>query len=469
VPLELSVPRLLTGAGFLVESTPLRRTTRALFDTGDRRLAAGGAELSLNPRDGWMWRRDTLGHPKLAPRQWTAAPDAPPKQLREWTRAYRRGRPLAERAVVVVHSRTHTVRSADSDTRVTVIDERLDERTPSGATPRLRHLQVAPAGAGAAPAVALLSDRALDDASALTLLGPARARAIALRIPEPGQKAVRDLFSRSTTLSLIQWLYFDCELSAGSPDALRKMRVALRRLRSDLQTFTPLLDRGWAEGLREELGRLAARLGVVRDGEVLGERLAGLAALLPEDERRGALPLLDTASTQLALARVQLLDELAQPAYVQLLDRVVDGVTAPRWKKGGGDLRVERLARRPWRRLRSYVEAVGDSPEDAQLHRIRILAKRARYAADACVPAAGAPAAECAARLAALQTVLGEHHDAVVTREWLHRESQAIAGVSFTAGEMAALELRRVTKAAREWRDEWARASRSESWRWLGS
>ncbi len=46
-------------------STPSTRSTRALFDTGDRRLAAAGGELSLNRREGWRWRRDTLGHPKL--------------------------------------------------------------------------------------------------------------------------------------------------------------------------------------------------------------------------------------------------------------------------------------------------------------------------------------------------------------------------------------------------------------------
>ncbi|MBJ7594797.1 MAG: CHAD domain-containing protein [Candidatus Dormibacteraeota bacterium] len=469
VPLETSVPRLLIQAGYKVTSSASSRSTRSLFDTGDRRLAAGGGELSLNRRDGWRWRRDTLGHPKLTSREWSAPSNAPQAQLLDWTRAYRRGRPVAERAVVTIHSRRHTVASAHADSVLTLVEERLDEHTQTGATPRLRHVQVVEAGANATSAIAVLAEASVDDAPALALLGRARARAPRLRIPDPSATEARDVFTRSTTLSLIQWLYFDGELPAGSPEALRKLRVALRRLRSDLQTFAPLLDREWADGLRDQLGRQATRLGVVRDLEVLGDRLAALVALLPEAERPAALPLLDTAGTQLAAARVELLDELGRAEYLEVLDRAVDAVTAPRWKDGDGDPRATRLARRPWRRLRSYVEALSDTPDDAELHRVRILAKRARYAADACVPAAGAPAAECAAQLAALQTVLGEHHDGVTTRDWLQREAEAMSGVSFIAGELAALELPNVRRASKVWRDEWAKISPSRNWRWLRS
>jgi CHAD domain-containing protein len=469
VPLELSVPRLLTQAGFRVETGPSRRTTRALFDTRDRRLAAAGGELSLNRRDGWRWRRDTLGHPKLTSREWTAPPDAPQAQLLEWARAYHRGRAVAQRVTVTVHSRRHEVRSDNADSLLTLVEERLDEQGTSGPTPRLRHVEVVEAPADATALIATVRGAAIEDAPTLALLRPASTRAHRLRIPSTGQTDARDLFTRSTTLSLIQWMYFDCELSSGSPDALRKLRVALRRLRSDLQTFAPLLDRAWADELRDELGGLASRFGYVRDREVLGERLSGLVELLPETERAAALPLVDTASTQLAAARVELLGQLGRPQYMQVLEDVVAAVTSPRWTSADGDVAVARLARRPWRRLRSYAVSLDKRPEAAQLHRVRILAKRARYAADACVPAAGAAAAESAAQLASLQTVLGEHHDAVVTRDWLRREADAIAGVSFIAGELAALELRNIHDAADRWREQWLQASRPRLWRWLRS
>jgi CHAD domain-containing protein len=469
VPVELSVPRLLTEAGYRVQSTPSTRSTRTLFDTGDRRLAAAGSELSRGRRDGWRWRRGTLGHPKLTSREWTAPADAPQQQVLDWTRAYRRGRPIAIRATVTVHSRRHQVSSSSSSSLLTLVEERLDERTPSGSTPRLRHLEVTDSTREAAAAIGALRDAALEDTTTLALLRPRLLRAPRLALPDATRTAARDLFTRSATLSLIQWLYYDCEVPGGSPDALRKLRIALRRLRSDLQTFAPLLDRAWADALRDQLGVLGARLGLVRDGEVLVDRLAGLVALLPEAERPAALPLLDAAGMQLAAARAELLDELERPGYVTVIDDVVAAVASPRWKAADDDTAAARLARRPWRRLRSYIEAHGGSPDDAQLHRIRILAKRARYAADMCIPAAGEAAAHSAAQLAALQTVLGDHHDAVVTRTWLQRQAAAVAGTSFVAGELAAIELGRVRDAEAQWRDAWDRASRPESWRWLRS
>ncbi|HEY8674955.1 MAG TPA: CHAD domain-containing protein, partial [Candidatus Dormibacteraeota bacterium] len=167
--------------------------------------------------------------------------------------------------------------------------------------------------------------------------------------------------------------------------------------------------------------------------------------------------------------RAELLDGLARDEYLAAIQSAVAAVTRPQWSDGDDDHAVTRLARRPWRRLREYVAALDDNPDDPHLHRIRILAKRARYAADACVPALGAAAATCAAHLADLQTILGEHHDAVVTREWLRRQAVGATDVSFVAGQLAALELVRLGDANKRWRDAWAAASRRQDWRWLRS
>ena len=47
---------------------------------------------------------------------------------------------------------------------------------------------------------------------------------------------------------------------------------------------------------------------------------------------------------------------------------------------------VPGLVARPWRKLRKAVKALPADPTDPELHRIRILAKRARYAAEAAPP-----------------------------------------------------------------------------------
>jgi CHAD domain-containing protein len=442
-----------------------------LFDTGDRRLAAAGAELSLSQRDGWCWRRDYLGNPKLPVREWSAPAEGATQVVADWSRAYRRGRPLAARARVCVQRRAYVVSGAGLAESLTLTEERVDDGGAGAWTPRLRRLALAGADGGDGDSAVrdLFADVALAETPTLAALRPALVRAPRLRLPRVGATGPRDLFSRSMTLSMTQWLYFDCELSgAGSPDALRKLRVALRRLRSDLQTFAPLLDPEWANELRNRLGGLAARLGTVRDAEVLSARLVELASLLTEVDRAAALPLLDTAASHLAMTRAELLEQLAGDDYLSLVDTALAGVTQPRWAEASGDPpSVTALAAKRWRRLRTYVAGVGETPSDEQLHRVRILAKRVRYAADASVPVAGDAAAASAGRVAVLQAVLGEQHDAVVTREWLRRQADATAGVAFAAGQLAALEVKTMHRASQRWRKAWDAASKKKDWRWL--
>src|SRR5260370_2425936 len=68
---------------------------------------------------------------------------------------------------------------------------------------------------------------------------------------------------------------------------------------------------------------------------------------------------------------------------------------------------VPALARRDWKQLRKGVAALPDQPPDSELHRIRILAKRVRYAAEAAEPIARKIATRTAEDAAALQDVLG--------------------------------------------------------------
>ncbi len=67
------------------------------------------------------------------------------------------------------------------------------------------------------------------------------------------------------------------------PDALHKMRVAKRRLRSALTTFRPLLEHERTDPLRDERRWLAAVLGAARDAEVVHARLRQLVAAEPDD------------------------------------------------------------------------------------------------------------------------------------------------------------------------------------------
>jgi CHAD domain-containing protein len=83
----------------------------------------------------------------------------------------------------------------------------------------------------------------------------------------------------------------------GDSEHVHKARVATRRLRSDLRTFRPVLDRGWVGRMREELRWVGAALGAVRDADVLLEELRSQGASLPKLDAPAAEALLAQLSS----------------------------------------------------------------------------------------------------------------------------------------------------------------------------
>jgi len=75
--------------------------------------------------------------------------------------------------------------------------------------------------------------------------------------------------------------------------------------------------------------------------------------------------------------------------------------------------------------------------------------KRCRYAAEAVSPVIGKRAARFARAAAAVQGVLGEHHDSVRTQAWL-RKPEKPAELLLVAGELLAMERAAATGLATE-------------------
>ena len=123
-----------------------------------------------------------------------------------------------------------------------------------------------------------------------------------------------------------------------------------------------------------------------------------------------------------------------------------------------------------WRSLRKAVHRAARQPTDHHLHKVRIGAKRLRYAAELAVPAVGKQARITAKRAKRLQTVLGHHQDAVVAQAWLRR--QAVAGpgiVGFAAGQLAAAQRRTQLEARAEWACSWHHLDHRGRRRWMTS
>jgi CHAD domain-containing protein len=257
--------------------------------------------------------------------------------------------------------------------------------------------------------------------------------------------------------------------TSGDPEAVHQARVATRKLRSHLRTFGPLLDPEWTEPLRSELGWLAMGLGAVRDREVLLDRLRERTKSLPESDLRSANSLLQILVIEIENLRKKLLTELESMRYVDLLERLVIAAHAPVTLPEADEPALKvlpPLAAGPWRRLRSAVRQLPDPSSDPELHRIRILAKRARYAAEAVAPIVGSAAAAFARAAAKLQTVLGEHQDSVTAQAWL-RSARISGRRAFVAGELIAMEHVAAEEARAKWPKVWKALDRKQLHKWM--
>jgi CHAD domain-containing protein len=281
-----------------------------------------------------------------------------------------------------------------------------------------------------------------------------------------------DVIRSSVASSTIRLVSHDPIARVGEdPEGVHQARVAVRRLRSDLRTFRPLLDRAWADALRVELRWLGRLLAPVRNAEVLEgrlqERIDGMVGL----ELASAKVLLDGLEVDRLEARRRLLGGLDSRRYEELVVRLVRGALEPVPRAGVFDRPAENLGslmNRPWARLSKGAAALGSGSSDAAFHAIRIDAKRVRYGAEALASVFGKRGARFAAAAEELQEVLGEHQDAVVAMAWLadrgiEAEDQAVA---CTAGRLAELESASRDRARKRWPKAWKRLERSKRfWR----
>jgi len=291
--------------------------------------------------------------------------------------------------------------------------------------------------------------------------------------PAPTEKpatTIGELVTASVAGSVEAIREHEAGLRAGQdPDHVRKTRVALRRLRSNLGTFDEFLDEDALGALLEELGVLAGELGALRDREVLAARLEADAAHLPVADRPVAGQVVDQLRSQIGVARTALNSYLDSEAWPRLLGRLEKVAARPPLRQSAAQPAAEvagRLSRDPFSKLRKGVRRLPKKPSDPELHRIRILAKRSRYAAMAVAPVVGAPAQDFAAAAAELQTILGEHQDAVTTEAWL--ESLLLLGpAAFVAGRLAGLERAAAMHARKDWQAAWEALDAPELRAWM--
>jgi CHAD domain-containing protein len=211
----------------------------------------------------------------------------------------------------------------------------------------------------------------------------------------------------------------------NAPDSVHQMRVAARRLRSTLQAYPAILPKSATRHLRAELKWLGEALGEARDDEVLSAYLLTRLASLPAEQVLGPAQARVRAhfAPREASAREALLEALNSARYYTLaaeLDRLLADppLTATAAERADKVLprAIGRAYRRTRRRMHQAQRIAPGAGRDIALHETRKAAKRARYAAEAAQPALGKKTRRFARRMKAVQSVLGDHHDAVNAR-----------------------------------------------------
>lgn len=464
------------GQAWVVGDEVEQRLESVYWDTVDLRLARWGCSLRHRSDEGWTLRLPAGGATR-EPLTFEDPARRPPKVAAALVRGYARRAPLQPMARLSTWRRKVPLRDDAGETLVTVVEDEVSVLQGRRVAARFRELDLVAADDEDA-LVDVVVARLGAAGAAVTEAVPNYVRALGpiASVPEVTAPALSpapsaaEVVTAAIAAAVNTLMLRDPGVRlGGDPEDVHQARVALRRLRSHLRTFKVLVEPDWSAEVRQETGWLAGELGGVRDREVLLERLeSGIEGLEARDRRVGR-SLTDRLRTELDQARAELLAAFESDRYLDLVELLIEAARNPRLTADASAPAAEllpALARRPWRALRRGVQALPEDPPDEDLHRVRILAKRARYAAEAAAVVAGMPASRFAKRAAALQTVLGEHQDSVVARDWI-REAAGAGRRGFVAGVLYGLEQAHGGRARDEWSGAWSKLSERKLRIWM--
>lgn len=472
-----------------------RRMLRATYyDTEDLRLARNGITLRYRTGEGQpVWTLKVPATSGVSNERiersvpGPAEPVAP--ALASLVLAHTRFAPLIEVARLTTRRDAWLLLDTDGAVAAELVDDAVSVVKAGRVSSRFREIEIEHKGQPGAdetePPVAQ-AVRSLTAAGATPggfssklgrALGP-RASAPP-EVPAPARVGKHDLagatIARLVRSGVRRLISLDIGVRLGKDDAVHQMRVACRRLRSDLRTFVDLFEPGSTDELRAELAWLADSLGAARDLEVLRVRLVKTAASDPlaplDDDVFRRLDEVFQADERTALEQVG--NALGSERYLRLLDLAVRTAQEPRLTDAARYPAREvfpLLLARCVAELDKTVRKLSTEASDATWHAARIRAKRARYAAEATVDVLGKKARRTASAMADVQGVLGDHQDAAVAAETLvaiaHRSPQDVELV-LLCGRLAERERASIGLTRRRFPPAWKNACSPAARGWL--
>jgi CHAD domain-containing protein len=484
--------------------------TAEYYDTNDLRLLQAG--VTLRRRDGGAdagWHLKLPEDPEEAPEgaparreiqvpfdggertagERTAGPV--PDELVRLVRVHSRGLPLRPVARIQTHRHRTTLRGADGASLAEVVADEVAAQTLGSTTTLTRWDEVEVELTGGRPqllkaankrlrrgglrpaAYSAKLERVLADALPAHADGPAGGTAPAWRA---GHKLTASSPAGDVVLAFVaaqvqRIKALDPAVRRDEPDAVHQMRVTARRLRAAFQDFPMVIPAAMTLHARDELRWLGQVLGEARDNEVLSERFRSELASLPVMLSPSPVRTRITAhfAARQAAAQATIRQALDSRRYLALLDELdlllSNGPLAHAASAPASEVlphAIARAYRRTARRMRRAQRMQAGPARDTALHEARKAAKRSRYAAEAATPALGKQARRFAKRMKAVQSALGDHHDAVtagVAARQVSVHAHLAGEDTFSFGLLADRAHRQATDSRRLAMAAWKRAT----------
>jgi CHAD domain-containing protein len=252
----------------------------------------------------------------------------------------------------------------------------------------------------------------------------------------------------------------------GDMTDVHRIRVAARRMRTILIAVRQIASPEWAEPLLLGLKWLAEVFARVRDLDVQIHYFTCEAEQLKARDRRPLARFLRQLQSDREHAYRMLLDEMKSARYVGFVSKLRDAAEVP--VIVNLEYTLTDAAARQFRKLRKTIWKLNGSISSAELHRIRIKTKRARYAAELAQEGDGKAIGRFIKAATRFQDLLGVHQDAVLAERYIEGflKYQGRRQAAFTAGLLAARANQRREEVREEFWSEWKRLKKRGKRAW---
>lgn len=289
---------------------------------------------------------------------------------------------------------------------------------------------LAPGEPGANELLARLGNRLLDAGAEPAGHGSKLARVLstALQQHSPSEKdsppKPDDPVHRAVAEQVEELLVWDRAVRADAYDSVHQLRVTTRKIRSLLRDALDTFGLSEDAWVLDELRELAGVLGVARDAEVLAERYERELDELAPELLRGPVweRLVDGAQRRYQTGLRRSLIAMRSPRYFRLLDaleEMVAQIPVALSDEKPAPVTIDAAYKKVRKAAKAEKDAAPGLESDDALHGIRKRAKRLRYTA------AATGAKGVAQEAKAIQALLGDHQDSVVSREHLSHQAEA--------------------------------------------